>query len=204
MRRLLQSIPAGRAVLQCADAAWDKTWPYIALCMLIAAGAWIVYNAYVGYRNQVAADARAHEASVQTAIIKRERPQMGAIEVRFWQAAIATAARKHGIDPAIATAKVAQESTFYQHLVSKKGARCASQIMPFNAKPDEVGEIESCLDKGMAILAKYVKECGDVYAGLLCYYAGPGNAKNPRHRHYADAILARVLLARDEVARAGG
>lgn len=139
-------------------------------------------------------------ADVQAAIIAGERPAMGALEVEFWQKAIAAAAAKHNLPADVLTAKIAQESRFKAHAVSGAGAKGAAQLMPMHTKGFDPFEIEANLDKGAEVLAAELKaRNGDIYLALRHYNGGNGAAAKPATAFYANAILARVYLAREKV-----
>jgi hypothetical protein len=140
-----------------------------------------------------------NEAEISKEIIKDSRPDMGEIEVEFWAKAIDVASNKNGVAFPLSVAKIAQESAFNQHLVSATGARCAAQIMPWHYKsPNEIKEIEPCLDRGNRVLAEYIAKCGSVEKGLRCYYAGEAGSQKGTAKQYAwysDGVLARVAKA---------
>lgn len=138
------------------------------------------------------------QAAVQTTIIQTERPAMGPLERDFWIRAIATAAAKHHLPADVLTAKIAQESQFRGHVVSFKGAKGASQLMPMHVKGFDPFEIEANLNKGAEVLAAELKTRGDLRKALRHYNGGTDALNMPITATYADAILARVYLAREK------
>lgn len=139
-------------------------------------------------------------AAIQSEIISRERPNMGALEVGFWRQAIEAAAVKHNLSAEILTAKIAQESKFKAHAISYAGAKGPAQLMPLHTKDIDPFEIEANLDKGAEVLAAELKaRNGDIYLALRHYNGGNGAAAVTATASYANAILARVYLAREKV-----
>jgi soluble lytic murein transglycosylase-like protein len=138
-------------------------------------------------------------ADVQTAIIAAERPAMGSLERTFWQQAIATAAAAQALPADVLTAKIAQESRFKCCLISNRDARGASQLMPMHVKGFDPFEIEANLAKGAEVLAAELKRYnGDTRRALRHYNGGNDADAMPLTAAYADAILAKVYLAREK------
>lgn len=93
-------------------------------------------------------------------------------------AEIQAAAQKHGVDPALLTALVRQESNFNPNARSHAGATGLTQLMPGTAASlgvtDATDPVQA-LDGG----AKYLKQQLDTFGGderlaLAAYNAGPG------------------------------
>lgn len=126
---------------------------------------------------------------------------MGPLEREFWQKAIVQAAAKHNLPAEVVTAKIAQESGFRAHLVSNKGAKGASQLMPLWVKGFDPFEIEANLNKGAEILAYELKSVnGDMYRALRRYNGGgPNGEKWSETEVYAAKILTRVYVAQQAV-----
>jgi soluble lytic murein transglycosylase-like protein len=120
--------------------------------------------------------------------------------------AIAQAARRHELDPALLTAVVGQESGFRQRAISSAGAMGLMQLMPETAR--ELGvrdpfDPAQNLDGG----AKYLRGLIDRYHGrldlaLAAYNAGPGAVDRyggvPPYREtqsYVSNILASYRTA---------
>lgn len=95
-----------------------------------------------------------------------------------YEAEIATAAARHGIDPALLRAVVRAESGFNPNAVSSAGAQGLTQLMPATAAGLGVTDPfdpAQALDGG----AKYLRSQldafgGDVTKALAAYNAGPG------------------------------
>ena len=95
-----------------------------------------------------------------------------------FSAEIQAAAQKHGVDPALLTALVRQESNFNPTAGSPAGARGLTQLMPGTAASlgvTDVNDPVQALDGG----AKYLKQQLDAFNGderlaLAAYNAGPG------------------------------
>jgi len=93
------------------------------------------------------------------------------------QAAIASAAARHGLDPAVLTALAHVESGFRTDAVSPDGALGIAQLMPQTARELGVADpldLRAGLDGG----AKYLEEqlgrfSGDLSLALAAYNAGP-------------------------------
>ena len=173
----------------------DKTY-------LASLAAVIVLGAALGVGGilSVKASPTCNSAAIQSEIISRERPNMGALEVGFWRQAIEAAAVKHNLSAEILTAKIAQESKFKAYAISYAGAKGPAQLMPLHTKGIDPFEIEANLDKGAEVLAAELKaRNGDIYLALRHYNGGNGAASTPATASYANAILARVYLAREKV-----
>ncbi len=93
------------------------------------------------------------------------------------QAAIASAAARHGLDPAVLTALAHVESGFRTDAVSPDGALGIAQLMPQTAR--ELGVADPLdLRAGLEGGAKYLEEqlgrfSGDLSLALAAYNAGP-------------------------------
>jgi soluble lytic murein transglycosylase-like protein len=93
------------------------------------------------------------------------------------QAAIAEAAARHELDPAVLTALVQVESGFRTNAVSPDGALGIAQLMPETARALGVADPFD-LRGGLEGGAKYLKEqlgrfSGDLALALAAYNAGP-------------------------------
>lgn len=136
---------------------------------------------------------------VQLRIIETERPAMGVLERIFWAQAIAAASAKHALPADVVTAKIAQESRFKAHVISNRGAKGPAQLMDLHVKGFDPFEIEANLDKGAEVLAGELKRTnGDLRKALRRYNGGNDAEQIPVTAAYADAILARVYLAREK------
>lgn len=160
-------------------------------CFILAA------LAVAGFNSLPAPAVICSTAAVQAAIVAAERPAMGPLERDFWIRAIAAAAAKHHLPADVLTAKIAQESRFKGDAASFKGAKGASQLMPMHVKGFDPFEIEANLDKGAEVLAAELKTRGDLRKALRYYNGGNDALKLPVTAAYADAILARVYIARE-------
>lgn len=95
-----------------------------------------------------------------------------------FSAEIQAAAQKHGVDPALLTALVRQESNFNPNARSPAGATGLTQLMPGTAASlgvTDATDPAQALDGG----AKYLKQQLDAFGGderkaLAAYNAGPG------------------------------
>jgi soluble lytic murein transglycosylase-like protein len=93
------------------------------------------------------------------------------------QAAIASAAARHGLDPAVLTALAHVESGFRADAVSPDGALGIAQLMPQTAR--EMGVADPFdLRAGLEGGARYLKEqlgrfSGNLALALAAYNAGP-------------------------------
>jgi len=148
-------------------------------------------------------------------IITTQRPKMGGLEVEFLASMSETFAKDEGISPALVVAMWAQESQYRHHLVSNKGARGLSQIMPAWLKehPEyckgiDLMESESNAKCGVKILADYIKgegpgnaPCKGVFNGLRCYNGGPRSLRNPETEKYAKEVLNRVAMSSIKVCK---
>jgi soluble lytic murein transglycosylase-like protein len=93
-------------------------------------------------------------------------------------AEITAAARKYGIDPALLSGLVRQESNFDPQAGSPAGARGLTQLMPATAAGLGVTDLTDpaqSLDGGARYLAQQLKRFGgDATLALAAYNAGPG------------------------------
>jgi hypothetical protein len=92
------------------------------------------------------------------------------------QGQIVEAARKYGVDPALALALTEQESHFNQNAVSPDGALGLMQLMPSTAKELGVNPRDAAqnIDGGVRYLAKMISQGGGNKAGLAGYIGGTG------------------------------
>jgi|WetSurMetagenome_2_1015567.scaffolds.fasta_scaffold340798_2 soluble lytic murein transglycosylase-like protein len=92
------------------------------------------------------------------------------------QRALATAAEKHGVDPALLSALAATESGFNPSAVSSKGALGLLQLMPGTAArlgvQDAFDPVANA-DAGAGYLREQLDRFGDVRLALAAYNAGP-------------------------------
>lgn len=143
------------------------------------------------------------QREVARAIILKERPAMGPLEVGFWLDAIEAAASKHKLPLPVVVAKIAQESRFRGAAVSEAGAKGASQLMPMWVKGFDPFEIEANLDKGAEVLAYELNEVkGDVFRALRRYNGGGVSGEqswNVKTEVYAAKVLTRVYVAQTQV-----
>lgn len=150
----------------------------------------------------VASPTTCSPAAIQTQIIAKARPGMGPLEREFWQRAIAAAAQKHGLDPAVLTAKVTVESGLNGRALGALGEKGAAQIMPMHIKGFDPFEIETNLDKGAEILASELKAAkGDIVLALRRYNGGPNAMAKPMTENYAAKIVTRVYVAKETACR---
>lgn len=127
-----------------------------------------------------------------------------------WAAAIGSAARRHGVDPALVTAVVWTESGFDPDAVSEAGARGLMQLMPATAAELGVDPDDPVanLDGGTRFLASLL----DRYGGrpdlaLAAYHAGPARVDEARGIPpipSTRAYVSRVLDRWNELRRTGG
>lgn len=133
-------------------------------------------------------------------ILRAERPNMGAIERKFWSDVLAKHYGGAGLSPVLGASLLATENRFKTYRVSSTGAQGAFQIQPNIwlgtpecPKNSDLFEVEVSAECSARILSKYVREGGSVEAGLRRYVAGPHGQANAQW--YADQILARVARA---------
>lgn len=95
---------------------------------------------------------------------------------RPWLGQIEQAANRHGLDPRLLVALVAQESGFRPDARSSAGALGLTQLMPATAR--ELGvdphDPEANLDGGARYLRRQLDRFGSVPLALAAYNAGPG------------------------------
>ncbi len=112
------------------------------------------------------------------------------------------AARRHGIDPALAHALVRQESGGNPNAISPVGARGVMQLMPATARSLGVRDIHDPaqnIEGGMKYLAQQLQTFGgNVPKALAAYNAGPGAVQKfggiPPYRETQDYV--RAIMAR--------
>lgn len=115
------------------------------------------------------------------------------------QAAIAEAARRHGLDEKLLHALVIQESAYDARAVSSAGAAGLTQLMPATARElgvsDRFDPVEN-LNGGAAYLARQINRFQDLRLALAAYNAGPARvAKLGRVPEIAEtrAYVAAVI-----------
>ncbi len=109
------------------------------------------------------------------AVTRRARPGR-APRVEKYDALIESAARKHGLPPALVKAVVAAESAFRVDAVSHKGAMGLMQLMPATAKSLGVEapfEAADNIHGGSLYLRKMHDRYGSWSHALAAYNAGP-------------------------------
>lgn len=117
--------------------------------------------------------------------------------------AIASAADRHGLDPALLSAVAWQESRFRQGAVSSKGAVGVMQLMPATARALGVdgADLTQNIHGGAAYLAQMLSRYnGDTALALAAYNAGPGAVDRYRGippyaetQNYVSAVLKRFV-----------
>ncbi len=132
-------------------------------------------------------------------------------------AAVMSAARKTGLDPALIRAVIQTESSFRSNAVSRAGAQGLMQLMPGTAKElgvtDPFDPVQNVLG-GSTYLAKQLKRFGDIRLALAAYNTGPGrvgrygitDANDPeqyeqisaRVRGYVNKVLAYYGQYKDQ------
>lgn len=119
---------------------------------------------------------------------------------------ILDAARREGLDPALAFGLVAEESRFDPDRVSEAGAVGLTQILPATARriepgldPADLRAVPVNLRIGLRYLRTRIEaEGGDVREGLLAYAVGPGRlaelraAGAPVLSDYPDRVLGHL------------
>lgn len=116
-----------------------------------------------------------------------------------YQAEIAQAAARHGLDPKLLHALVVVESAYRPRAVSPVGAAGLTQLMPGTALEVGVGDRMDPLSNlrgGAAYLAQQVVRFGDVRLALAAYNAGPGRVARlgrvpaiPETQAYVTAVV---------------
>jgi len=116
--------------------------------------------------------------------------------------ALATAAARYALDPALLEAVAWQESRFSHRALSPKGAIGVMQLMPATARDLRVDPFDMTQNVlgGAAYLSQMLRRYnGDVGLSLAAYNAGPGAVDRYRAippysetRNYVGAILARL------------
>jgi len=96
-------------------------------------------------------------------------------------AAVLKKSRRHGVDPRLVFALLAQESGFDPRAVSPAGAQGLGQLMPGTARGLGVRDsfdIEQNVDGSVRYLAEQMRAFGgDFRQALAAYNAGPGNVQ---------------------------
>jgi len=117
--------------------------------------------------------------------------------------AIATAARRHGLDPKLLHALVLVESGYDPGVCSPVGACGLTQLMPATAGDlrvrDRFDPVEN-LRGGADYLARQIMEFGDVRLALAAYNSGPGRVRRlgripeiPETRDYVGRVVECYL-----------
>lgn len=134
------------------------------------------------------------------------------LQLKAFDHAITSAARQHGVDPALVRAVIHAESAFKPDAVSRKGARGLMQLMPATAKDMGVSDVMSPAQNiygGVRYLAWLLDQYGgSTTLATAAYNAGPGAVKRHQgippyvetetyvkrvrvlHKRYKDALLA--------------
>lgn len=97
---------------------------------------------------------------------------------RQYQPKIYESSAKHGVDPALSMAVLAQESRGVNGLTSKAGAQGLMQIMPGTAKDlgiTNVNDADQNIDGGVRYLGQQLVKYQDQKLALMAYNWGPGN-----------------------------
>lgn len=113
------------------------------------------------------------------------------------------AARRHGLEPGLFRALIAQESAWNPSAVSAKGATGLAQLMPATARehcglaPSDLIDPDKNLDCGARYLAAQLARFNSVELALAAYNAGPERIARlgrvpriPETQNYVANILA--------------
>lgn len=129
-------------------------------------------------------------------------PRLAALDQPF-QAEIAEAARRHGLDEKLLHAVVLTESAYRPEAVSPAGAGGLTQLMPATARElgvrDRFDPVEN-LRGGADYLARQLLRFGDLRLALAAYNAGPGRVARlgrvpdfVETREYVETVIACYL-----------
>lgn len=126
-----------------------------------------------------------------------EVPVRIAAAVQPFDAEVAAAAARHGLDPKLVHALVVVESSYRAGAVSPAGAGGLTQLMPATAAAlgvDDRFEPVANLEGGAAYLARQVLRFGDLRLALAAYNAGPERvARTGRVPRAASAYVGQVV-----------
>ena len=133
--------------------------------------------------------------------LPEEMPSLG--EMASLEQKASLAARRHGLEPGLFRALIAQESAWNPSAVSAKGATGLTQLMPATARehcglsPSDLPDPEKNLDCGARYLAAQLARFSSVELALAAYNAGPERVARlgrvpriPETQHYVRQILA--------------
>lgn len=118
----------------------------------------------------------------------------GVIEGVKYAKYINDAAAQYGVDPALITAIIKQESNFQPEIKSSKSATGLMQIMPFNADGANLLDPRQNIMRGTQIIASHLKTYGgNLELALAAYNAGPGAVmrygKVPPYKETQDYVV---------------
>ena len=137
---------------------------------------------------------------------RAQTPTLAPCPIEF-EPIIATAAQKHGLQPAILKAVINAESGFRPQAVSRSGAQGLMQLMPGTARALGVDPLDPAqnIEGGARYLRQQIDRFGSLDLALAAYNAGPGAVMRSggippyaETQRYVDNVLRNVELYSEE------